>query len=109
MLREIKSTQRRVRQLALRVSGTGTPAIAEGTNDGAIVDNGTGDWTITFATPFHRTPVIVLQSLTAASVLKLHAVSATSFQVKGFAMDGTTAKDADFHAIINGFDAADQN
>lgn len=113
MLREIKSSQRLVRVLNFKVKGTGTAAIQQGINDGTLVDNGTGDWTITFAkagkrilgaqvTPFSDTGDII-----------------PTFQVAGFLVsgvrilgwdgtDGTTAKDMDFMLSVTLSDTADE-
>ena len=55
MLREIKSTQRLPRQLAFKITGTGTEAINIGGFDATLADNGTGDYPITFSKPFART------------------------------------------------------
>jgi hypothetical protein len=111
MLREIKSTQRLVRQLLFRVQGTGTAAILEGVRDASLVDNGTGDWTLTFTKAFLRTPVISVDPIAAAGdiIVCIKAVSTTSVQINGFdGTDGTTAKDCDFHLMVSGFDTADQ-
>lgn len=109
MLREIKGTQRLPRLLALKLDGTGTAALNEGANDASLVDNGTGDYTLTFAIPFARTPVVVASSLTAAINIKLHAISATAVQIKTFATaDGTTATDADLDILVLGWDTPDK-
>lgn len=111
MLREIKGTQRLPRLLQFKVTGTGTAAITEGGSDGTLVDNGTGDYTITFAKPFARTPAVnglVIRGSTSL-VARVHALSTTAIQVKLFAVDGTTATDGAFDLSILGWDAADQN
>lgn len=107
-IKQLKGTQRKARVLALRVDGTGTAAILEGSIDATLVDNGTGDYTLTWAEAFSRMPVIVAQSLTADSVIQVVPTSGTSVQILGFdATDGTTAKDIDFHLIAHGWDTAD--
>jgi len=110
MLREIKGTQRLPRLLAFKVTGTGTAAINEGVNDAVLVDNGTGDYTLTFAKPFARTPVVNVSIQGGATTLlaRIHALSATAVQIKLFAVDGTTATDGIFHAQVIGWDTADQ-
>jgi hypothetical protein len=107
MLREMMSTQRLVRVLAFKLTGTGTAAIGEGKFDGTLVDNGTGDYTITFTKAFARAPVVVASSKTAAVIIELTTVSATVINIKSFAVDGTTAKDAVLEIIAMGFDSAD--
>lgn len=109
MMREIKGTQRLPRFLAFRVTGTGTAAINEGTTDAALTDNGTGDYTLTWSKPFARTPVVVALAVTAGIQIKLHAVSSSAAQIKTFAVDGTTATDAVFHAMVLGWDSPDFN
>lgn len=109
MLREIKGTQLKPRALAIKLTGTGTAAVGEGASDVTLVDNGTGDYTLTFGTAFRRTPVVVAQSLTAGINIKTHAVSATAVQIKTFAVDGTTPTDAVLDILVLGWDSPDVN
>lgn len=102
-----KCGQRLPYVMALRVDGTGTASILEGGSDCTLTDNGTGDYTLTFRQAFRRTPVITVSALTAAIHCQVFAISTSSVQIKTFAVDGTTATDADFHVMIFGFDAAD--
>lgn len=103
----IKTDQRFQREISLIVDGTGTAAVLEGTALVALVDNGTGDYTLTFGTAFSRTPVVLVGSLTSAKVARVTAVSASAVTVKGFNIaDGTTAADIVFHAKITGWDTA---
>lgn len=107
MLREIKGTQRLSRMLALKLVGTGTAALTQGSTDATLVDNGTGDYSITFAKPFARIPVVTVASLT--TVVNTQIVpSKTGIAVKSFSVDGTTAKDAVLDLIVLGWDAEDQ-
>lgn len=109
MLREIKSTQRATRLLAIRLNGTGTAALdGEGKYDATLTDNGTGDYTLTFAKPFGRAPIVVANSETAGVIVKLEALSKTAVQITSFAVDGTTAKDAILHVMVFGSDVEDQ-
>lgn len=107
MLRDMKTVQRGVRVLPLRVKGTGTAAVQEGSAHATLVDNGVGDWTLTFRQPFTRTPVVTIGSVNVA-IVKMMAVSTTAVQIQAFEVDGTTAKDIDFHLLVCGFDVADQ-
>lgn len=109
MLREIKGTQLKPRLLAIKLTGTGTAALGEGASDATLVDNGTGDYTISFRTPFRRAPVIQAVSLTAEVNIKVHAVAVGSVQIKTFAVDGTTAKDAVLDIVVLGWDNPDVN
>ncbi len=111
MLREIKGTQRLPRVLAFRVTGTGTAVINEGNFDATLTDNGTGDYTLTFAKPFARTPVVMITPVGAAGdiIATIDTVSTTAVIVNTWdATDGTTAKDGVFHVLVHGWDAADQ-
>lgn len=94
--------------LAFVLTGTGTAALGEGKYDATLTDNGTGDYTLTFAKPFGRTPVVVATPQTAGTVVKLHAVSKTAVQIKTYAVDGTTAQDAVLDVLVLGSDSADQ-
>jgi len=110
MLRELKGTQRLPRVLAFRIDGTGTASILEGAFDASLVDNGVGDYTLNFNTPFARVPVVSLSPIASAGdvILCIKVVSASALQINAFdATDGTTAKDCDFHAIVHGFDSVD--
>lgn len=108
MLREIKSTQRLPRQLALKVNGVGgSPAIQIGQFDATLEDNGTGDYTLTFAKPFARAPICVASCETASCYAEIAAATATSVQILTKANDDT-ATDAVFHLIVQGYDAADE-
>lgn len=108
MLRDIKHPQRGMRVLSLQKSGLGTPALsADGKFDGTIVDNGVGDYTISFELPFVRVPMCMVQSKTSATVARCVA-AVGSVQVLCFAMDGTTPAEADFDLLVLGSDVADQ-
>ncbi len=117
MLREAKCVQRLVRMIPFRIDGsdvaggTGTTdGILEGTFHGTITENGSGDYTITFNTPFARTPVVILTAITDVTTVRLKAVSTTSFTVEQVGADqDTPSADGDFHALVVGFDAVDQN
>lgn len=106
--RSIKGTQRHPRQIAFRVDGTGTASILEGTTDATLTDNGTGDYTLTWAQPFARVPVVVVTPVTTAIHCEHTGASTTAVNIKTFAVaDGTTATDADFHVLVYGYDSAD--
>jgi hypothetical protein len=107
MLREIKATQRLPRQLAFKVTGTGTAAISIGKFDGTLADNGTGDYTITFAKPFARAPICVASCETATCYAEIAAASSSSVQILTKS-NANTATDAVFHLIVQGYDAADE-
>lgn len=107
MLREIKCPQRMPRQLHFKVDGTGTASILVGQFDGTLADNGAGDYTITFAKPFARVPVVVCSSMTAGAVMQVASATASAVQIVVKDTAGA-ALDVDFFVIVQGFDAADQ-
>lgn len=107
MLRDIKGSQRLTRLLFFALTGTGTAALDQGRLDATLVDNGTGDYTLTFTKPFARAPIVNAVSLTAAVNIKVEAKSSTAVQIKTFAVDGTTPKDAVLDISVAGFDSAD--
>lgn len=107
MLREIKGTQRLPRMLAISVDGTGTASIVEGSTDVSLTDNGTGDYTLTFAKALARTPVVVASPLTADRFAQIHTVSASAVTIKTFKVSDQTAADADFHVLLLGWDSPD--
>ncbi len=109
MLREIKGTQRLPRILAIRVNGTGTAAIQEGGFDATLVDNGTGDYTLTFRKPFARKPVAVASCATTDCYAEFvdadNSASVLHILTKN---NADAATDAIFHVLGLGWDAADQ-
>jgi hypothetical protein len=107
MLRSIKSSQRLPRQLAFKVTGTGTAAITIGKFDATLTDNNTGDYTLTFAKPFARIPVAVASCETATCYAEIASATATSVQILTKS-NANVATDAVFHLIVQGYDAADE-
>lgn len=107
MLREIKSTQRLPRQLHLKVDGTGAPSILIGSRDAVLTDNGTGDYTLTWAVPFARPPVVVASSLTAGAVIQIASATASACQILVTDL-AAAALDADLMVIVQGYDAVDE-
>lgn len=117
MLREMLCVQRKTRIIPIRLDGSDvaggsatTTGILEGGQHVLVTENSSGDYTFTFNTPFSRTPVVLLTSATDVTTVWLKAVSATGFQVEQVGADQTTpTADGDFHALVIGFDSADQN
>lgn len=112
MLREVKSTQRLVRELCFKVTGTGTAAINQGSPDATLVDNGTGDYTLTFAKAGKRLLYAGVQPVADAGDLAatLHTdTDNTRVRVKLWDMtDGTTAKDGVFYLKVSLSDTSDE-
>lgn len=117
MLREIKCSQRLARQLAFRVDGGDVAGgsstrngLLEGKFDALITENSSGNYTLVFTKPFGRVPVCVAMPVTDVTTMRIIAVSATSVQLEQVGADQTTpVADGDFHLIVMGFDAADQD
>jgi hypothetical protein len=111
MQRSVKSTQRKVRMLELIVDGTGTAALSgPASNQATLVDNGTGDYTISFNENFSQLPVCIPVCLTADCCVDTMVPAVGSVQVTLVDnTDGTTAKDGDFHILIVGSDSADKH
>lgn len=105
----VKSYKREMRIENFKVDGTGTASLGEGQYRGTLVDNGTGDYTITFAEPFGRVPTAVVGVMTADTIHQISAISKTAITVKTYAAnDGTTAQDADFCVHVMGAEVADE-
>ena len=66
------------------INGTGTPSVVVSSGiSTAIIDNGTGDWTLTLSTPMTSTAYAVLGSTgTANVVFSGKAVTTTTFRIK---------------------------
>jgi hypothetical protein len=92
--------------MALRIDGTGTASVLEGSTEVTLVDNGTGDYTLTFDTAFKRVPIVVGMAVGAsAAIVTASSVSASAVTIKTYDAAGN-AVDADFHLQIIGFDDA---
>jgi hypothetical protein len=103
--RPLAVRQRLCQLIGSRVDGTGTAALLSGSKELTLTDNGTGDYTLTFVQAFVQVPHVVVTPVTAGIIAQIFAVSTTAVQIKTFAVDGTTATDADFHIMILGSDA----
>ena len=108
--RTVKGTQLRERQMSCHIDGTGTAAITDGGTDFGLTDSGTGDYDITFTQPFAtgRAPHVYLQMITTARSGEPSAVTVSGCTVSTFAVDGTTATDADFYMWVVGWDSEDE-
>lgn len=106
--KQVVCPQRLMRLMSAKVDGTGTAALS-GTcsNDMALTDSGTGDYLLTFDIPFLRAPEVIVTPVTDNIVCKIGTVAVGSVQILTENLSGA-ATDADFHVIILGSDAADQ-
>lgn len=112
MLREIKCTQRNVRKLHAKVDGTGTAAISSGAADFTLVDNGTGDYTLTPRKVGQRLLCVKVQAIADAGDLIATVKADSSASAVRILLwdgtDGTTAKDGVFFVEVTLSDAADE-
>lgn len=109
MKREIMSYQRLERRIPFKVTGTGTAAINVGGEHLTLVDNGTGDYTLTLVEGASRAVICLANTMTADSIVQIGTCNATSAQILGFdATDGTTAKDIVVCGEIIAWDSADE-
>ena len=115
MKRSVQSSQRKVRILALRIEGsTGTPTL-EGLdkNQCTIVDNGVGDYSITYNDAFAEAPHVSLSAEATGIMLYSSVTSSTTLRVICKLVDQDTtygapaAAEADVQIIVIGHDITD--
>jgi len=103
--------------VAGKVDGTGTAALTSNDGSATMVDNGTGDYTVTFGEAFLAVPAVAVSHIDAtlattnANGVQIKAVSTASVQFNAWNMtiSGTDATDhanaafdLDFHFIAVG-------
>lgn len=102
---EFRGSENRRKQILLnfRVQGTGTAEILDGGADATLVDNNTGDYTLTFTPPFAFPPTVVGTGIAGTDdfIVEIGSVSATAVNILT-KDDGGSAEDADFHLIVVG-------
>lgn len=103
----VMTSQRKPRLIGLRIINTaGTPSASIGSNDVAVTDGGTGNYTLTFARPFKRTPIVVA---TASASLMCSTIAVSSTAVNVFVADSAgSASDGGCDLLILGFDDASE-
>lgn len=109
MLRSIKSPQRAPRLLAFKVDGTGSSSIVIGSKDATLSKTATGRFVVTFEQAFARAPIAVGSVIYGASglILSIESATASAVSVRMYDAAGVD-QDADFHLMVQGFDAADE-
>lgn len=108
--RIVHTPQRLPRILGFNITvDTGTPSITTGLGslDGAITDNGVGDYTVTFTTPFARTPEVVAMA-TSTHICTVAARSTSAVQINTFDNAGSAVEAAALNIICLGYDDATQ-
>jgi len=103
-----KSVTKFPRILEFIVDGV-TPALGgPSAGEATLIDNGVGDYTVTFTTDFVTVPICIITPVTDESIGRIDTAAVGSVIVKtDDATDGTTAKDVVFHLLVIGHDASD--
>lgn len=104
MGQSVQVPQLKPRIEAFRVDGVGTANIALGSTDATLVDNGTGDFSLTWTKAFARAPIVVVTGKAGRAQL-LSAATTTAVNVGCFDASGVAADD-EFCALVVGFDSA---
>ena len=114
---ELKLSQRKPRMHMLRVdesaitgaTASQDPGLLEAStiNEVRLTRNGDGDYSIAMATAFARAPIVMVTANVPDAICYAESITTTGFDVKITTNDGGSAKAADFHCVIIGFDAAD--
>lgn len=106
----VESPQRKMVVLSVKKRGLGTPTLSGScANMFTITDNGVGDYTLVLksAYVFANIPEVVVGMKTAVACHTVGTVTISDIPIKTFAMDGTTAKEADFDVLVIGSIAKD--
>lgn len=108
--RNVEMHQRKPRIEAFEVDGvSATAAINIGSLRASLVDNGAGDYTLTFTDAFARKPMAVATSQTTGVLCEIAAISASSIQINCFDVaTGAAATDAVFDLLVVGFDSDEE-
>lgn len=103
----VQAPFRKPRIEVFRVTGSGTAAIATGSTDATLVDNGTGDYSLTWTKAFAREPIVIVSAKAGRAQCK-SAASTTGATIVTFDASGAAADD-DFCAVVIGSDVADEH
>lgn len=104
--RSVQARQRLVHEIHVKLDGTGTAAILQGSKEVSLTDNGTGDYTLTLVTPAQKVLAVHATPLTAVTAISVVA-SVSAVQLLATDLAGTAA-DADMYVTIVVSDAADE-
>jgi len=107
--RSIKSAQVGLREINLQVNGSLATPTATGFDQfgvSSVIDNGVGNYTIVFKSPFERVCACKsLAMITADAIARVSAVAKDRITIETFdSTDGTTPKEADFYLCVLGSD-----
>lgn len=84
----------------------GTPSIKTGTGDFTIADTGTGVVTVTFANPFLREPMVLVNQNKAGNCTVNAAAGVSSIVLNAFNAAGAATDPDDMHFMVFGYDDA---
>jgi len=100
--------QQQVSILSVLVTGTGTASVSGTCSfNVSLVDNGDGDYTLTFLQPFARVPQGVATAVTDNIYCKIGTTTVSTMQILTENLSGV-ATDAIFHLIVVGSNSIDQ-
>lgn len=102
--KRIQVPQLKPRMESFRISGSGTAALALGSTDATLVDNGTGDYSLTWTEPFAREPIVIVTAK-ANRAQCLSAATTTAVNVGSFGATGTAADD-DINVFVLGYSSS---
>ena len=116
---QLEGSQRAARTEIFRLipasiaTGAATQSVAgcvEGTYQCTVAKNGTGDYSITYNTPFARKGVVNATALhtTGKYFASLHSSSTTGCRILVWSDAGTASDPTEIHVTVRGFDTADQ-
>jgi carbon monoxide dehydrogenase subunit G len=102
MSRLVEVPQIKPRMECFRISGSGAASIALGSTDATLVDNGTGDYSLTWTKAFAREPVVIVTA--KAGRAQVHSTATTTAaRVLSFNAAGS-ATDDDINVLVIGYD-----
>lgn len=99
----IQVPQLKPRMETFLVDGTGTAELDIGSGDATLVDNGTGDYSLTWTKPFARAPIVITTALSGRAQC-LSAASTTGVNIGSFDAGGSAADD-NISVLVLGMDS----
>lgn len=99
-MEQVGMRQRKPELICLRVTGTGTAAISFGSKHATLVDNGTGDYTLTLVKPGRQAiHVVGCVCVTAGCYAEVAATDSSTVQILTKS-NANAATDAVFHLTL---------
>lgn len=108
MLRSPKTNQRLERRLCFLIDGS-EPELDIGSELGTLVENSSGNYTITFTRAFARIPCVLATTATDVTTVRVISATASAVNVEQVGADATTpTADGDIYLEVIGWDTADE-